>query len=275
MKRSMMFTEDSNMEKALICLSFDDGRADNYSLFMNILKPLGIPATINITTGYVDGTCPEGLLPSKKKAMTVENVIDISHDSQFEIALHGDCHLNTVSDIRAGRNKLLKWLELPDSYLFGLASPGSGLSIDDFVNSTDPLFKDKILYMRTSSNITKNGLFKKLIRRISRVSRSSQLFRFTYGNTIMTACPDRVIYSIPVMKQNTLEQVESIIRLAIKKKGCLTMMFHSIGDISGEDNWTWNKDDFGKLCDYLINEQTRGNILLLTEKELYHRLRNM
>ena len=36
-----------------IVLSFDDGRHDNYEAYKNILNPLNIPATFNITAGYV------------------------------------------------------------------------------------------------------------------------------------------------------------------------------------------------------------------------------
>ena len=36
-----------------VILSFDDGRKDNYRAAMEIMKPLDIPATFNITTGYI------------------------------------------------------------------------------------------------------------------------------------------------------------------------------------------------------------------------------
>ena len=36
------------MEKAIVTLSFDDGRKDTYDVFSKILKPMNIPATVKI-----------------------------------------------------------------------------------------------------------------------------------------------------------------------------------------------------------------------------------
>ena len=41
--------------KALISFSFDDGRIDNYEILYPLLKQYNLPATLNITTGFVKG----------------------------------------------------------------------------------------------------------------------------------------------------------------------------------------------------------------------------
>lgn len=100
------------MQKGLVCLSFDDGRYDNVSAFRKYLFPNQIPVTLNVTTGYVDGSCPKEFRPSARKAMTVQDVVSLSESSLVEIAAHGDRHLNTDEDIDQGRQKLLEWLNL-------------------------------------------------------------------------------------------------------------------------------------------------------------------
>lgn len=38
----------------IVSLSFDDGRYDNYTNVLPILRKYDIPATFNITTAYID-----------------------------------------------------------------------------------------------------------------------------------------------------------------------------------------------------------------------------
>lgn len=43
------------MDRAVVTLSFDDGRIDNYCIVKEVTNPLNIPVTINIATGYITG----------------------------------------------------------------------------------------------------------------------------------------------------------------------------------------------------------------------------
>ena len=47
---------DNKLQKCLVSLSFDDGRIDNYTMAYPILKKIDLPATFNITMGYVTGS---------------------------------------------------------------------------------------------------------------------------------------------------------------------------------------------------------------------------
>lgn len=261
------------MKKAIISLSFDDGRGDNLDVFRNILIPMSIPATINVTAGYVDGTCPEHLSPSPKKAMTVDEVIALAQNPLVEIAAHGDCHLNTAEDIAAGRAKLIRWLGLADSDQLGFASPGSGLKVGMFLNNRTQLFQEQISYLRTSLRIQRHYWLRTLCRKAGRVIHIPMLYKIAYADTLMDCCRNRVIYSIPVMKDTTFGQIKAIVDLAIKRRCGLTLMFHSIlANTDGEDNWSWKKRDFVKLCEYLKKRTDDGSLEVMTTQNLFRSL---
>lgn len=258
------------MEKAIISLSFDDGRGDNLDIFRDILIPNSIPATINITTGYVDGSCPAHLSPSPKEAIAQSDVIALAQNPLVEIAMHGDCHLNTAEDIAAGREKLIEWLDLPESSALGFASPGSGLKPEEFIKSNDLLFAQQITYMRTSLRIQKIRWIRILSRKIGRVFHIPFLYRIAYADTLMHECTDRVIYSIPIMKDTTFAQIKAMIDMAVKRRCALTLMFHSVlENTDNEDNWSWKKQNFEKLCAYLQEKTDKDQLSVMTTRELY------
>lgn len=117
------------MGKTLISLSFDDGRVDNYTVAVPILKEYGLPATFNITTGYVVDREKNGS-PTDVAPMTVDMVREIFHDRRFEIAGHGYQHRNTYEDIKKGIEELKKLLgvDMLTDDGDGFASPGTNLT---------------------------------------------------------------------------------------------------------------------------------------------------
>lgn len=257
------------MKKALVSLSFDDGRTDNYDIIKEVTIPMNLPVTLNITTGYVDGSSSPENKPSDKPAMTKENVINLFHEPLVEIALHGDQHLNTEEDISAGRKKLIEWFDLPCEAKFGFASPGSNLAVHQFVNSRSNLFNNDVLYMRTSLRIVTKKRLRVLCRKISRVIHIPFLYAIAYADTIMERSDNRVIYSVPILKDITAEQVKAIINLCIKRGGMLTLMFHSVvEDVMAEDNWSWERKKFEAVCEYLVLKQNEGLLNVCTTEVL-------
>lgn len=257
-------------KRALISLSFDDGRADNYDIIKKITVPMNLPVTLNITTGYVDGSCPKSKVPSDKSAMTKENVIELFNEPTVEIALHGDQHLNSEEDISIGRNKLIEWFNLSADAKFGFASPGSGFDIAEFKNTKDDFFSKYILYMRTSLRISTKKNLRVICRKIARVFHIPYLYSIAYADTVMDNCNDRVIYSVPILKDITVRQVKAIVNRCIKQGGALTLMFHSVvEDMTKEDNWSWEKRKFEALCQYIVQKQNEGLLDVCTTKELY------
>ena len=105
-----------------IVLSFDDGRHDNYEAYKNILNPLNIPATFNITAGYVLNDIEKNDMPGPHKPMSIEEVAEMNESSICEIAGHGYTHDNTIKSLIKG----VEWQRENLGYDFvGIASPHS------------------------------------------------------------------------------------------------------------------------------------------------------
>lgn len=252
-----------------IVLSFDDGRGDNKDIIHDILVPLSIPATFNITTGYVDGTCPEELLPSNKSPLTIEDVKKIASNPIFEIALHGNNHLNTIDDIFSGKDKLKKWLNLSTDFQFGLASPNSGLSPKVFNSDSYKRLRDSIAYMRVSYRISSLEKYRVFCRKAARVLHFPLLYKEAYKETLMDAFDDRLLYSVPVMKDISFREIKSLVEYAIKSNKSLILMFHSVkDDVKQDDNWTWGKEKFSSLCRYLAQNRDDDKLNICTSMEL-------
>lgn len=261
------------MDNAFISLSFDDGRGDNLSVFRNLLIPMSLPATLNVTTGYIDGSCPVDRCPSQKKPIPLNDLRNLYHSGYVEIALHGDQHQNTWEDILIGRQKLVQWLDLPEQWSLGFASPGSGMAINDFIQNKALCKKYGIKYMRTSLRIQNATLLRILCRKTARVLHLPLLYRIAYADTVMTDCDNHIVYSIPVMRDTTVQELKAIIDQCIRQKGALTLMFHSVlANVEGEDNWTWPLDLMEELCTYLVRQRESGCLKTVTTMELVNAL---
>ena len=261
----------NEMEHALISFSFDDARADNYAAFNKVLFLRNIPVTLNVTTGYVDGSCLESNKPCAKPALTKSQVIELSKNPLVEIALHGDNHLNTVSDISVGRDKLIKWFEKDQECTFGFASPGSQMSVSDFISTDEQTLMNYIVYMRHSLRIFDKHTLRVFARKVCRVTHFPFLYKVAYKNTIMHECSDRVIYAVPVLKDTSVNELISLIKQCVKEKGALVLMFHSIvDDVTNEDNWSWATSKFEALCDYI----KYNRITTCTTMDMYNQLVN-
>lgn len=249
--------------KAIIALSFDDGRADNYNIVKEILIPKGLPSTLFITTGYVDGTCEESLLPTRKNAMTVQEVQELSREPLVEIGLHGDKHLNELEDIIESRNKMIRWLSAQEKHRFGFASPSSRFPLVKLEGQEDStLYKSLLSYVAVGPRFEHMRTLRILARKASRVIPSGLLFSFAYCDTLMPLNDEFAVFRVPILAGITVHQVEALIKKAIVKQMNLVLMFHSIEE-STQDNWEWSKKKFIQLCSFLnaVQEKQQAEIM--------------
>ncbi len=254
------------MKKAKVAISFDDGRLDNVAVIGDLIHR-GIPSTLFITTGYVDGTCPEDKKPSGKPAMTIGDVMRLCNESMVEIGLHGDKHLNEVWDIKNGWEKIRDWCSFSDTQRLGFASPGTSFSVDDFVTTEDTFLRKQVLYLAMGLRISTCPKYRTFVRKVSRVIHSPVFFRIAFHDTLMQGCPDRVVYRIAVHSDNTYGQIRAVIDEAVRFKASLVLMFHSIG-IPDDDTWTWDKYRFDRVIDYLEELQNNQKLELVKVRDI-------
>lgn len=253
------------MEKTRIVLSFDDGRRDNYRVAKELLEVNEIPATFNITSGYLERKIPiEGLCPNE--ALTLEELIELSQCPCFEIAGHGYAHLNTVKDWHLGMVKLEEWLS--SGYFaegYGVASPHSELTRTDLSLFQNNNQLKGLRYIRTGL-ANQRAFGQRLMSKLARATGNRELMYFPVrGNFKRIEKNTFLHYSLPILYPHSFEQVQYCIEKLVKRGGDLILMFHSIlkkGEPYYNDLHSWDYQKFEQLCKYLIDVQDKGMILL-------------
>ncbi len=262
------------MDTALLGLSFDDGRIDNYTNVFPLLKKYQIPATFNITVGYVEGKIPVGEL-TPALPMSVDNVKEMSLDSLVEIAGHGYWHKNTIEDILLGARNLNKIVS--DSTLggvFSFASPGTNLDLDYYSQIKSQLLNNGINCVRLSSRTQTHERLRVLFRKASRVLHIPCFYKYAYEETLMDSIDDDVVYSVPVLSSTTVSELRALIKLSIKKKKACLFMFHSVVSKNEiRDNWDYDVNKFESLLECLQRESMNGNCRVLKTKDIYNILK--
>lgn len=86
-------------KKHWICITFDDGYQDNYTLAYPILKRMGIPFTVYVTTGFIDNRIPMWWYPGEQLGISSANLIEMDRDPLCTIGAHTVSHpkLDTLS----------------------------------------------------------------------------------------------------------------------------------------------------------------------------------
>ena len=86
--------------KRFICITFDDGYRDNYSLAYPLLERLGVPFTVYVTTGFIDNRLPMWwYYPDEQLGIGTEELKKLDTDPLCTIGAHTVSHpkLDTLS----------------------------------------------------------------------------------------------------------------------------------------------------------------------------------
>jgi hypothetical protein len=245
-----------------VVLSFDDGRRDFYTYVYPELLKRGLGATLNVATGYIDGSVPCPFTPC-----AISEIKEM-HEHGIEMASHSDSHTAgiTPADVKSSLDKLEQWTgERP----IGLALPFNQKPTDELIDSLCNL---GIRYFRRGD---KNNIGP--IRR-----RITMLFKKKYDTPAffikkqkinitknVSTSKVAVFYSCFVMNRFSVDAYKKAIDL-LNDNESLILMFHSVvppSEIAKNDfvNGAYTIDDFVSLLDYI---QSKDNIRIVRNVDL-------
>ena len=258
-----------------IALSFDDGRIDNMRMIKEILEPLQIPATFNITVGYIEKSISEQMSPCVLPPLLKQDIIAISKNKLFEIAGHGYEHQNESNNLIKGVQKLRDWIHDDQIDVVGLASPFSRLNVTVVEREKSIWEKEDIRYIRVGDRIRSMRLIKKVLRKINRyVLHIPFLYYWVNKDCIIDSKDSYIFYSLPILKNDTLKEIEFFINKLIEKDKSCILMFHSIlkpKEVNYNDPWSWDYSNFFELCMFLKEHEQNLRIQICRTYDLVRR----
>ena len=78
--------------KPFVCLTFDDGYRDNYTVALPLLKRLEVPFAVYVTTGFVDNRLPMWWYPNEHLGLSREELVALSKEPLCTLGAHTISH---------------------------------------------------------------------------------------------------------------------------------------------------------------------------------------
>lgn len=241
--------------KCIVTFSFDDAREDSYRAIKIALEH-GIKSTLNVTTGYVNGSISPEDKPCDLPAMSIDQILELNRHG-IEIACHGYKHNNDFDNLIKGKIQLLEWIGSDGEHDIGVASPHSKFDISpsglDFVT-------DNFAYLRVGGFI--GGLNRKdrIFQKVARITKSNYLFVHVYKKTVRgTISSFPILRCVPVLKGNSVSQIMKLLKYCAKHNLWCILGFHSVLDVNEEgyhNNFSWDINKFIKLCECIQKDDS-------------------
>ena len=74
--------------KPFVCLTFDDGYQDNYTVALPLLKRLEVPFVVYVTTGFIDNRLPMWWYPNEELGLSRDELVALSNEPLCTIGAH-------------------------------------------------------------------------------------------------------------------------------------------------------------------------------------------
>ena len=235
-----------------IVMSFDDGRIDFYTVVFPLLKKYNVKATLNVVTGFSDGT-----YASKYAVCNIDQILEMHKSGLVEIAIHGDAHLRneTVEDFEIAYRKLISILNIQT---FGVAMPYNQRPTKQIKKWAK---NNCIQYIRIGWIEAKRKillLISKLFHLHISFKKRAMLSIEYNSKQIEKKCP--IFYSIPIEISRSPEEYLGIIESS-KNNSKIVLMFHSIyksvetdGNIEYSSG-AWSSKNFEILLASILKKQ--------------------
>lgn len=249
----------SKFKRGAVVISIDDGNADNFRLYENILLKHKFGATFNIISSRI----------GEETSLTKEQLRIIYNNPLMEVAAHGYAHRNVDEDIKKGIETLYDWLGMTEDTI-GFASPGSGMVNKFIEENTEHLKSLGLLYVRTAGNPDPNERHLELQKELKNKGASDyviyQVPQLTYSFDSMC------VNSIVVFSHTGVDDLKTLVDLAAEERACLVFMFHNTKK-KGEENydslWNYDYDKFEEFAEYLSKKRDEKVIDLLTNRQAF------
>ena len=257
------------MKKLKICLSFDDGRKDFYDYAFPILKKYDLPATLNVTSGYVDGS----FVPnwgSSYGAVSKEELKELKQSKIIELAYHGDQHKTEKKDFKNSIDKFQKWKIKSEK--MGFAVPGSYLKGIDIKDLQAFLNKNNVIYMRSGNAEICDAFLNKVYRKLYRLTKMSLFYQLYNRNNLINKIIPYKLPSVVIFKDDKAFTIKKFLKHYCKRNKSVIFMLHGILPDThacyGKDEYAWSQQNFEEFCKYLRKLVNDNKIEVLTVMNL-------
>lgn len=228
-----------------VCLSFDDGRADQYSNAFKVLKEFGLTASFHVTTGFIDGSFVDRCFGTNRLPMTKAQLVEMKN-SGMDVSSHGDKHIMESDDYALSISKLNNW---------GLGQKRIGFSVPNSQYNQNELSE----FIKNNKNISyvRVGRHKKcytFLNKIRFVLYNKLHFSMSYNSfnkfNLMYSLDKFSLCSLVIRNTTRFRDLKRFLEKYSHKDCTLVIMLHSITE-DPKDSWEWSKGNFEQLCQFL------------------------